>query len=30
MWREYERMSIATLGNRIAEKRRGGAGIVRV
>ena len=29
MWREYERMSIATLGNRIAEKRRGGAGIVR-
>ena len=22
MWREYERMSIATLGNRIGEKRR--------
>ena len=22
MWREYERMSIATLSNRIAEKRR--------
>ena len=29
MWRGYERMSIATLGYRIAEKRRGGAGIVQ-
>ena len=29
MWRGYERMSLATLGYRIAEKRRGQAGIVQ-
>ena len=29
MWRGYERMSIATLGYRLAEKRREGAGIVQ-
>ena len=29
MWRGYERVSIATLGYRIAEKRRGDAGIVQ-
>ena len=29
MWRGYERMSLATLGYRIAEKRRGEAGIVQ-
>ena len=29
MWRGYERMSLATLGYRIAEKRRGGAGIAQ-
>ena len=28
MWREYERMSIATLGYRIAEKSRSSAGLV--
>ena len=28
MWRGYERISIATLGYRLAEKRREGAGIV--
>ena len=28
MWRGYERMSLATLGYRIAEKRRGATGIV--
>ena len=30
MWRGYERMSIATLGYRIAERRREGAGIVQI
>ena len=29
MWRGYERLSIATLGYRIAERRREGAGIVQ-
>ena len=29
MWRGYERMSLTTLGYRIAEKRRGGAGIAQ-
>ena len=29
VWRGYERMSIATLGYRIAERRREGAGIVQ-
>ena len=29
MWRGYERISIATLGYRLAEKRREGAGIVQ-
>ena len=29
MWRGYERMPLATLGYRIAEKRRGEAGIVQ-
>ena len=29
MWRGYERVSSATLGYRIAEKRRGDAGIVQ-
>ena len=29
MWRGYERMSIATLGYQIAEKRRGGTRIVQ-
>ena len=29
MWRGYERLSIATLGYRMAQKRRGGAGSVQ-
>ena len=29
MWRGYERMSLATLGYRIADKRRGEASIVQ-
>ena len=29
MWRGYERMSLATLGYRMAERRRGAAGIVQ-